>query len=132
MKRLFATSVFALGFLLITGCETELDTPSEVSLQTKNAADVLPMDVRALGMVDFQALERNPAFREAGLFSPGQLGGEMAARLRAFTEATGFQPEKDLREVYIALRGEGDLARPVFVAYADYTRERLGLTLMRK
>ena len=125
MRRFFAASVFALGFLLITGCETELDTPSEVSLQTKNAADVLPMDVRALAMVDFQALERNPAFREAGLFSPGRLGDEMQARLRDFTEATGFRPEEDLREVYIALRGEGDLTRPVFVAYADYTRERL-------
>ncbi|MGI9175055.1 MAG: hypothetical protein ACR2GR_07040 [Rhodothermales bacterium] len=129
MKRLFAASVFALSLFVATGCETELDTPGEVSLETRNAADVLPLDVRALGMVDFQALERNPALREAGLFSPGRLGDEMQARLRDFTEATGFRPEEDLREVYIALRGEGDLTRPVFVAYADYTRERLGAYL---
>ena len=128
MKRFFAASAFALSFLLI-GCETELETPGEVSLQTRNAADVLPLDVRALGMVDFQALERNPAFREADLFSPGRLGDEVQARLRDFTQATGFQPEEDLREVYVALRGEGDRTRPIFVAYADYTRERLGTYL---
>ena len=128
MKRFFAAA-FALSLFVATGCETQLETPGEVSLQTKNATDVLPPDVRALGMVDFQALARNPTFREAGLFSPGQIGDEMQARLRDFTEATGFQPEEDLHEVYIALRGEGDLARPVFVAYADYTRERLGTYL---
>ena len=123
MKRLLAACTFVL--LLVSGCESELESPGEITLETRNAADVLPPDVRVVGMVDLQALKRNALLRDGSGFAIGELSGEAGAQLQDFIEATGFDPEEDLREVYVALRGEGNQARPVFVAYADFARDRL-------
>lgn len=125
MRRFFAACAFALGLLLVTGCETELESPGEITLQTRNAADVLPAGVRLVGMVDLQAVKRNALLRDRGGFSIGRMSGEMDAQLDDFIAATGFDPEEDLREVYVALQGEGAHARPLFVAYADFARDRL-------
>ena len=125
MKRFFAACTLTLGLLLVAGCETELESPGEITLQTRSAADVLPADVRLVGMVDLQAVKRNALLRDGDAFLLGRAGGEAGARLDDFIAATGFDPEEDLREVYVALQGEGVGARPLFVAYADFSRDRL-------
>ena len=93
--------------LILTGCETFLTNFSadDITTQAKNAVDVLPADVVAVGMMNNQDLKENA---KTDIFGNGGLMGEEApaellARLEDFVEATGFNPEKDLDEVYVAI-----------------------------
>ncbi len=119
--------VLAAGSLL--GCETQLDAPSEaeLTLQTKSAVEVLPENARFVSMVNLQAIKRNAVINPLGsdLLTSSRFGGENGARLRDFIEATGFDPDKDLREVYVALSGDGPDKAPSLVMYANFNSDRL-------
>ena len=121
MKR--ATLFLVLAALLVggltAGCESQLAPPAELTLQTKNATEVLPADAQMVMMVDLQALQRNALFAK-------ELGGldGIDARMQGFFDVTGFDPKTDLREVYMAQTGPGGEHIGV-VAYATFDRERL-------
>ncbi len=124
MKRFPFFGLF-LG-LFFVGCEVQLDEPvAEMTLQTRSAVEVLPADAQFVGMVDLQAFRNSETldpFSEHGLSLEGD-DSEMAARLQDFLNATGFDPEEDLREVYVAAPSED--AAPSLVVYANFDRARL-------
>jgi hypothetical protein len=124
MRRL---PLLSLAFLLFAvGCES-VQSPGELTLQTRSALDVLPGDVTMVSMVNVErarASEAFDAFTHGG-FSMQQMTGEGAARFNDFIEATGFNPEEDIERVYFAARTNEDDAAPAFVVYADYDRSRL-------
>ncbi len=112
----------ALG---LAACESAVEAPAELTLQTRSALEVLPADVQMVGMVDMEAVQSSAAYT---LFTEGDspmsgLDPESAARFDDFVRATGFDPEEDVRRVYFAAAREG--APPALVIYADYDRTRL-------
>lgn len=116
---LFPVLILAIA---LTGCETDMSAPEALSLQTKNAVEVLPADARFVGMVNVRNLRAEVLGDHALAFD--EMNGEAAARIRAFIETTGFDPANDLHEIYVAADpGESD--RFDLVVYADYDRDRL-------
>jgi hypothetical protein len=124
MRRLF---FFPLAFLLFAvGCE-DVQSPGELTLQTRSALDVLPGDVTMASMVNVERARGTEVFDSFtdGGFSMQQMTGEGAARFQDFIGATGFNPEEDIERVYFAARADEDDGAPAFVVYADYDRARL-------
>ncbi|WP_457654192.1 hypothetical protein [Rhodocaloribacter sp.] len=118
LAPLLPVLILAIG---LTGCETDMSAPEALSLQTKNAVEVLPADARFVGMVNVRDL-RSEVFGDEP-FAFDRMNGEFAARIREFIEATGFDPVNDLHEIYVAADpDEGDLVD--LVVYADYDRDR--------
>lgn len=126
MRRLFP-ALALVALLFATGCEN-IQTPGELTLQTRSALDVLPANAQTVGMVNLDEARASDAFAllTDGRFSPLQMDGEHAARFEDFIAATGFDPDKDLRRVYFGVEGgPGPMRTPYFVVYADYDRARL-------
>ena len=125
MRRLLP--LFALA-LLVVGCEN-VQAPAELTLQTRDALDVLPADANVVGMFNAERARDSDAFATFtdGGFSMRGLGEEGAARFEDFIAVTGFDPDEDLHRVYFASTGDqmGHEGAPAFVVYADYDRERL-------
>ena len=124
MRRTFA---FFLLLFLVAGCEN-VQSPGDLTLQTRGALDVLPANVQAVGMIDLDAARDSEAFALAtgGRFSIMDVGGEHAARFDDFIAATGFNPDEDLRRVYFGVQGgPGPMRMPYFVVFAAYDRDRL-------
>ena len=122
MKRLRFTLVPMLfAGMLIVGCENQLEAPGAMTLQTKNAVEVLPAGAQFVSMVDMQAMHQND------LFDPfnEDLSGELHARFQEFLDATGFDPANDLHEVYLAAPDNEPDHQASIVAYATYDRDRL-------
>ena len=107
---------------LFWGCENQIEAPEAMTLQTRNAVEVLPADVQFVGMVDLEAMQRNSAFNP---FEEANMANEFGARIQDFIDATGFKPEQDLKEVYFAARSMDRHETPNFVAYATFDRDRL-------
>lgn len=125
-------TILVAGLVLLTllpGCETQVDASleTELSLQARNALEVLPAHAQAVSMMNFQELKRNPNLARLQHEAPSGefLRGENAARLHDFLDATGFDPEKDLNEIYVAAGGTGEESAASMVAYANFDRERL-------
>lgn len=119
---LFALFVFA-------ACEASLDAPDEaaLSLRTRTATEVLPADARYVGKIDLQAVQQNAhldPFQE-GPINLDNASGEAAARLQSFLDATGFDPQTDLREVYVAIEEQNDVSTPSLAIYAALDRARI-------
>jgi hypothetical protein len=126
MRRLLSLLPLALA-VLAAGCEN-VQSPGELTLQTRNALDVLPADVAMVSMVNVERARASDAFESftEGGFSVQNMTGEGAARFNDLIEATGFNPEEDLERVYFAARNvDGEEHAPSFVVYADYDRARL-------
>ena len=125
MKRLPYSLLLALA--LLVGCESgvEVAADEELSLKTVNALDILPPDVQLVGMADMQELKANESFPLFDHLSVENLQGEEAARVRTFLSATGFDPDRDLREVYFAIEGMDRDEGPSVVAYANFDRDRV-------
>ncbi|MFQ5570871.1 MAG: hypothetical protein ACE5G0_14420 [Rhodothermales bacterium] len=121
----FACALLTAGSLLV-GCESQFEAPAEMTLQTKSAVEVLPSDARFVGMVDLQAMQQNEAANPFGdgHFAFDDLSGETGARIQDFLDATGFDPQKDVKEVYVAASDMGRDGHPSLVAYATFDRER--------
>ncbi len=125
MKRLslLATCLLFVAGGLFLGCENQIEAPAEMTLQTRSAIEVLPADVQFVGMVNLEAMQQNSAFNP---FDEMDMGSEFGARIQDFIDATGFNPETDLNEVYFAADNMRDHhAKPNFVAYANFDRARL-------
>jgi hypothetical protein len=113
--------------LVAVGCTDNVKPDDEsVSLQTKQATEVLPADVAFAGRADVQALRPNSTLNPfgAGKSPLDRVEGASDARFRDLLDATGLDPKKDIREVY-AVKGSGEDAPVSMVIYLDYDRERL-------
>ncbi len=131
----YAVRSFLLVLLVsavgLAGCESQFEPPAALTLQTKSAVEVLPAGARYVGMMNFQALQRNAAFDLFGQepFSFEKMNDEAGARVQDFLDATGFDPRQDLREIYVAMPAAGPDEKPSLVAYANFDRERLAAYL---
>ncbi len=125
MRRLLP--FLTLAFFAV-GCEN-VQSPAELTLQTRDALDVLPADADVVGMFNAERARSSDAFETFtdGGFSMHRMGGEGAARFEDFIAATGFDPDEDLHRLYFAASGDemGKHGAPAFVVYADYDRDRL-------
>ncbi len=122
--------ILTLGTVL-TGCEPhQLQVFKEtISTQTKTAIDVLPANAAYVGMMNMQDLKSNEytdLFSQNGLLN-SNAPQEGLARLQDFIDATGFDPEQDLKEIYIASAEVGEDKEPAvsIVAYASIEQEEL-------
>ncbi|MCH7976552.1 MAG: hypothetical protein IIC18_08380 [Bacteroidetes bacterium] len=113
---------------VFTGCEGSIGAPDgELALQTRNALYILPAGTDMAGMVNLQAARQSAIFEDhESPFSPENLNGESAARFKEFMSLTGFDPEEDVRRVYMTVSEvDGESNRPAFVVYADFDRARV-------
>lgn len=123
-RSLACLTLFAL---LAVGCEN-VQSPGELTLQTRSALDVLPAGVQTAGMINLDEARDSDAFDlvGGGEFSLNRIQGEHGARFEDLITATGFNPEEDLHRVYFGFsERNGEDGEPYFVAYADYDRARL-------
>lgn len=128
MKRLLLLPTLGvLLALILTGCENQLEAPNTLTLQTKNAVEILPANVQVVGMVDVQAMHGNTSLFPHGAdeFSFDDLGGELGARIQAFLEATGFDPMQDVQHIYVAMTEGRTEPIPNVVAYASFDQDRM-------
>lgn len=120
--------LLAATALVFTGCEGSVGGPNaDLALQTRNALEILPAGADMTGMVNLQAARQSAIFENhESPFSAENLNGESAARFNEFMRLTGFNPEEDVRRVYIAVSDtEGRDHHPAFVVYADFDRARI-------
>ncbi len=123
MKRLrFTLLPILLAGLFFMGCENQIEAPEAMTLQAKNAVEVLPAGAQFVSMVNLQAMHHNALFDP---FNDESVSGEFGARVQEFLDATGFDPENDLHEVYVASANMGPDAQPSIVAYVTFDRDRL-------
>lgn len=123
--RSLLLSLFVAGFVL-AGCENALEAPTaDLSLQTRNALEVLPAGADMAAMLNVRAVQQSPVGRHGGPFTVEGMSGEDAARFDEFVRLTGFDPEQDLERVYVAATGEGEDAVPAFVVYGAFDRDRI-------
>ncbi len=119
--------IFAAAFIL-TACEGSVEGPnSELSLQTRDALEILPANVDMAGMANLQAARQSALFEgHESPFSTRNMYGEGAARFDEFMRRTGFNPDEDIRRVYMTASERTDgQSRPAFVVYADFNRARV-------
>ncbi len=114
---------------LFTACDSQLQSVFKASLtpQAQHATDVLPADAQMVAMLNTQALKSN---QYTNVFGSNNLLNEAPeeaiAHFNDFISATGFDPEKDLREVYIAAGPLNEGPKNVaLVAYATIDAEEL-------
>ena len=122
-----STLLFAAA-LVFTGCEGSVGSPDgELALQTRNALEILPAGADMAGMVNLQAARQSAIFEDhESPFSAENLDGESAARFNEFMRLTGFNPEEDVRRVYMTVsKVDGESNHPAFVVYADFDRTRI-------
>lgn len=118
--------------VLLAGCGREDEAPP-VPPRTEQAMALFPANARFAAMLDVQALQRDGGIAfssECGItihfldsdvtFNP--LSPEQQTRLRAFIEATGFEPGDDLHAAYVA---SDSLDEPSFLLAVEVDRERL-------
>ncbi len=120
--------IIVAAAFIFTGCEGTVGAPDgALALQTRNALEILPAGADMAGMVNMQSVRQSAIFDgHESPFSAENLSGESAARFNEFMRLTGFNPEEDVRRVYIAVSEiEGDHTQPAFVVYADFDRARI-------
>ena len=121
---LVALLVLAVG---LTGCEPYMSMTDRIPAQTRTATALLPDAPRYAGMVDLETvLGQVDAFGDVNLAD--SLRRTDNARLRAFLDATGMDPETDLKAVYGAA-GDGTSFRAV--VFADLTPDQMDRYLAR-
>lgn len=119
--------LMAIG--LFTACDSQLQSVFKASLtpQAQHATDVLPPDAQMVAMLNTQDLKSN---EYTNVFGPNNLldeaPEEAIAHFNDFIAATGFDPEKDLKEVYLAAGPlDGETKNVALVAYGTIDAEQL-------
>ena len=129
VKNLYSCAIAAMLLFAGMGCETNLQQSAEdLSLMARNATEVLPPDVVFVSMMNVQEIQDNQLinpFGPEGLLNEAT-NSEAMARLRDFIDRTGFDPEKDLSEAYLALSsGQGKEEKVSIAIYVNMDRELL-------
>ncbi len=122
-SKMLALTFVAAG-LLFTACEPYQfqALKGTITTEAKNAADVLPADVMYVAMMNTQDLKNNEytdLFGDNGIVFSNVESDDLA-QLQDFMNATGFDPNDDLREMYVAVSPRSQ-SQPTFsmVAYAS-------------
>ncbi len=113
----------ALTLLIFAGCENQLEVSPEVSVNTKNALELLPSDAVMVGMVNPTRMNENPYLREMQekAFSLQDVSDEMDANVQDFLDATGFDPLTDVKELYLSV---GKDEQATFAVYANIRADK--------
>ena len=116
----------AVGFVLV-GCEPYMSMTDRIPAQTRTATALLPEAPRYAGMVDLETvMGQLDEFTDVSLAD--SLRQTDSERLRAFMDATGMDPETDLKAIYGAIGGEEAFS---VVMFADLSPDQLDRYLDR-
>lgn len=126
MKRIKNAPLYLLLALAVvfSGCESQVQfSEDEMTLQAKNAVDVLPMSPDFVGMMDVQDMKES----RLGARITDNFHAEEFDEVQGLIDATGFNPEEDLKEIYVAIDELGSNGNPgvSVVAYANLDQDRL-------
>ena len=112
-----------LGGAVLQGCETAVADAGPVSLQTREALDVLPTDAAMVGMMDLKAARESGVVEALTGDALGSFGAQGGPELDAFVRVTGFDPGRDIDRVYVAgTEADGPSG---LVVYARFDRDRI-------
>lgn len=117
-RRLVAwTLVVAVAGVVLVGCEPYMSLTDRIPAQTRQATALLPEAPRFAGMVDLETtMGQFESWTDVDLRE--ELREADGTRLGTFLEATGLEPETDLKAVYGAGGGDESFSAVVF---ADLT-----------
>lgn len=116
--------VLALG---LTGCEPYMSMTDRIPGQTRQATSLLPEAPRYAGMVDLETV-MGQVDELGDMNLADSLRQVENARLQTFLDATGMEPETDLKAVYGAI---GDGSSFSAVVFADLTPDQMDRYLER-
>ena len=112
----------AVGLLALAGCEPYMSMTDQVPAQTRRAAALLPSDPRFVGMVDLE--EAFQQVDELQGLTADSLRAGAPPPLGAFLDATGLNPQTDLKAVYGTLEGSDDKTLSA-VVFANLTADQM-------
>ncbi|MFP4228210.1 MAG: hypothetical protein ACLFTE_05190 [Salinivenus sp.] len=111
-----------VGLFLLGGCEPYMSMTDQVPAQTRRAANLLPGGPRFVGMVDLErAVQQVDELQD---LTADSLRAGGPPPLRAFFDATGMDPQTDLKAVYGTIE-EGDPQALSAVVFADLTADQM-------
>jgi len=111
----------------LAGCEPYMSLTDRIPAQTRRATALLPEAPRYAGMVDLETvMGQVDAFGEMDLADSLRQADE--SRLSTFLDATGMDPETDLKAVYGAIEDGKSFSAVVF---ADLTPDQMDRYLDR-
>lgn len=114
-------ALVAVASLGLAGCEPYLSMTDQVPEHTRRATALLPESPRYVGMVDLETV-LTQIDEVTNVNFADSLRQTDNPRLRAFLDATGMDPETDLKAIYGAV-GEGTAFSAVL--FADLTPAQL-------
>jgi len=121
VRRPSALLFVLLAAVGLTGCEPYMSMTDRIPAQTRQATSLLPEAPRYAGMVDLETIMGQ--VDELGEMNlADSLRRTDNARLQAFLDATGMDPETDLKAVYGAI---GDGSSFSAVVFADLTPDQM-------
>jgi hypothetical protein len=121
VRRPSALLFVLLAAVGLTGCEPYMSMTDRIPAQTRQATSLLPEAPRYAGMVDLETIMGQ--VDELGEMNlADSLRRTDNARLQAFLDATGMDPETDLKAVYGAI---GDGSSFSTVVFADLTPDQM-------
>jgi hypothetical protein len=119
MKNLF---IFTLATLTLVGCKdtTGLSADENFSVNAKSALAVLPKDADVINKLDVSNLRSNAPT----LF--GQLSQNTPEAFDELMTATGFDPKKDVKEMYMTVQKTGNDSGVInAMLFADFDKDKL-------
>jgi hypothetical protein len=119
--------VLALSVLGLAGCEPYMSMTDQVPARTRQAAALLPETPGYVGMVDVQTVLAQLDDPQGSGWADSLRRTE-TPRLRAFLDATGLDPKRDVQAVYGAIGDENALSG---VLFANLTPAQLDRYLER-
>jgi len=139
MKTSLSTILLAAVVFLFSACESELNAPQEVSVNTKGALELLPSDAIFVGMInpDLMSVNSHLKIMQDEAFSFRNVSKEMDGSVRDFLDATGFDPVEDVKELYVAFSENEEAALAVYAdiradKFEQYADEQLGHELTKE
>lgn len=106
-----------LAVVALAGCEPYMSMTDQIPEQTRAATALLPESPRYVGMVDLETV-MTQIDEVSGVHFADSLRQTDNPHLRAFLDATGMDPETDLKAIYGAMGSDKSFSA---VLFADLT-----------
>jgi len=115
--------LLTIGLVSVAGCEPYMSMTAQIPSQTRQAAALLPESPQFVGMFDVRGASNKIKKLKRAMVADSlrQTGGD---RIRTFLDATGMEPQNDLKAVYGATKGS-DGSEFSAVVFAEVTPDQI-------
>jgi hypothetical protein len=122
-RRLLLSLFLALGSLAAAGCEPYMSMTDQIPAETRRAVALLPETPGYVGMVDMQTILTQLDDLQGANWADSLRQTENP-HLRAFLDATGLDPARDVQAAYGAIEGNDGFSGVLFASLAPAQLDR--------